>query len=773
MKLTIACVTIAAIAVVSVVFGASAAGAAEGFPLYSWGNSANGRLGRPTPVANPANRPARVVDSDGVARSRWIASSTAAGGSWAISTSGHLYAWGNTWVAVQMGQGGVQPPAAFLSSNSISRPMRVGTADNWAEVVSIQNFVVLLNSDGEIYRLGSGTGFIGANVPARVQGPSNFVRISGGNGSVYGLTDDGEIWVAGSNSDGIFANGATGGNSATLVKIGGTADNWVQVSGRNTHAFAINENGELFAWGSNSVGRTGRGVTTGHTLTPTQIGVGNNWIDVRMVNNAGVALNSDGELFSWGSNVDGRTGQGTTAGSTLAPTRVGTASNWMSIAGGNTHVLAFNEDGELWGWGSNNNGQLGLGHNTGPQTRPQFIAQTYDFVDAARGGGTHSMMLIRTTPAGASLQLTKALQKPEGTPMPDPGVTFTFNATPHSFNSNTEQSNLVPAIPLVNRTITINDTGTTTGPTGGTPSAGGILTTTNSTDLFEGINFAQAGRFAWRVTEVQTATGAGPDSTVTVFSQAEYEVAVYVQAHPTEMGVFLLAATTIHRIRNADNSVVNPPVKVDDLRFTNTYIRTTPGTPQYPGALRISKTATGDSPVAATTPFEFDVTLTRTALCNAATFVGRVVNDTTNDPILAGEPPLPRTYDFTSGTTKTITLYHNQRLVFDELVVGTHFTVTELASPNAIASVSLTVNGVAVNVAPNTLPNTALLIGDHLVGANRNNAAFSNNVLFSPPAGLHISNSVGALPVFIAAITLTAFITVRVRKRIEELSYLH
>jgi len=772
-KLTAAFAIVLVVIVLGVVSEAAVAGASQGFPLYSWGGVAGGRLGRPTPAANPSNRPARVVDSDGVARDRWIASSTAAGGSWAISTSGHLYAWGAAWDASHMGQDGIEPPAAFLSGSNINRPRRVGVADNWVEVASIQNFVVLLSSDGEVYRLGSGGPFEAVSTPERVQGPSNFVQISGGFGAVYGITDDGEIWVAGSNSNGILANGTTAGNSTSLVKVEGTADNWVGVSGRNTHAFAINSDGELFSWGNNDLGRTGRGTTLGTTTTPTQIGIGDDWIDVRIVNNAGVAINSDGEIFSWGSNLNGRTGQGVDEDNTLTPTQVGTANNWVTAAGGNQHILALNDDGELWGWGSNTSGQLGLGHSTSPQTTPQFIVQTYGFVDAAVGGGTHSMMLIRTTPAEGALPLSKALQKPQGTPVPDPGVSFTFNVVPYSFNSDTAavQVALVPVIPLANRTVIIDDTGTTTDPVGGTPPAGGIITTTNSTDLLEGIEFSQPGRFAWRVTEVQTATGVGSDSEVTVFSQAEYEIAVYIQRHPTEMGVFLVAATTIYRLRNADNTVVDPPVKVNDLTFTNTYMRTTAGTTAHPGALRISKIVTGSSPLAPTTPFEFEVTLTRTALCASGTeFTGRVVNNTSNNPILAGEPPVPRVYTFTSGTTRTITLLHNQRLVFDELVVGTHFTVTERAEPNTYASVDLTVDGVPINVAPNETPNTALPIGNHLIGAERNSAAFTNYLLFAHPIGLNIADTTSARLLFLVAIASLALTTHRARKRIEELS---
>lgn len=42
------------------------------------------------------------------------------------------------------------------------------------------------------------------------------------------------------------------------------------------------------------------------------------------------------------------------------------------IAVGSEHTLALTSDGEIWAWGSNGDGQLGLGH-TGAVREPQMI----------------------------------------------------------------------------------------------------------------------------------------------------------------------------------------------------------------------------------------------------------------------------------------------------------------------------------------------------------------------------------------------------------------
>ena len=43
-----------------------------------------------------------------------------------------------------------------------------------------------------------------------------------------------------------------------------------------------------------------------------------------------------------------------------------------SIMVGSEHTLALTADGNVWGWGSNSDGQLGLGH-TGTVREPQLI----------------------------------------------------------------------------------------------------------------------------------------------------------------------------------------------------------------------------------------------------------------------------------------------------------------------------------------------------------------------------------------------------------------
>ena len=711
------------------------AGASSGFPLYSWGTGSGSR---------PANTNAPTRVGDGY----WLWSSTAGSGSFAISASGHLYAWGYNRNAPNMGQGG-------SSTTLIAEPTRIGNANNWVMVSSMTRHAAAINDQGHLFRWGSGGPWTAQTVPERVGTASNWIYVSVGTSSLIALNNQGELWSMGTNADGVLGDG-TNTSRSQLVRVGGVQarSDWKAVSNGFTYALAVTQDGHLYAWGNNGAGRTGLGTTTGNTLLPTRVGNADNWVDARAANGAlvGIALNDQGEIYTWGADHAAR-GTDSIAVATT-PQRMGTANNWIAISGGNAHVHAFASDGQLWGWGNGMWGSVGDGTNTMRRV-PVSLLQTYGFATTSRGGGHHAMMLMRTTPAEGESDLVKNLQKPEGTPIPNLNFTFTFER--NSFNDNSTRPDLNTILPAIGPvTITIDSSSDS-------DLDNGVVTLTNSINALANVEFDRAGVFSYVVRETVNSSGtnAAANLSTVAYSQAEYELRVYVVSGDTS-GTF--EVYTVNAIRRIDctGTAITPPVKVDDFSFTNIYTRTTTGTNQYPRALTVSKTVVGDF-VNLDTVFDFDVTLTRTALCPTnTTFSGRILNQAGTQ---VGSP-----ITFTSGTQTHVELGHGQRLVFDELVVGTTFTVTERAAPEFRASVLLYVDGTQVTIAPNEDPNTALPIGNHLVGVARNTADFTNAHTLGAPTGLSISNNTPLVIPVAMVITLVAYIAARRRKSIEDLS---
>ena len=89
------------------------------------------------------------------------------------------------------------------------------------------------------------------------------------------------------------------------------------------------------------------------------------WAAVSVGTRHTVALKNDGTLWGSGTNNDGQLGVGASVNCLITahptPTQVGGASDWAAVSCGGDHTLALKKNGTLWAWGSNEGGQLGLG----------------------------------------------------------------------------------------------------------------------------------------------------------------------------------------------------------------------------------------------------------------------------------------------------------------------------------------------------------------------------------------------------------------------------
>ena len=293
--------------------------------------------------------------------SDWIAISTGGSHSLAINSSGELYAWGSN----NRGQTGLGTD----TGNTLA-PTRVGTASNWTAIAAGNNYSLAINSSGELWAWGSnGSGHTGLGTtvgntltPARVGTASNWTTIAAGAALIthsLAINSSGELWAWGSNSNNSLGLG--GGGARNVPTRVGTASNWTTIAVGHNHSLAINSSGELYAWGHNGNGKTGFDTIAGNTPIPTRVGTASNWTAVAAGGSHSLAINSSGELWSWGQNTThGATGLGTNIGNTLTPTRVGIASDWTIISASSNTSLAINSSGELWAWGS---GGTGLASN--------------------------------------------------------------------------------------------------------------------------------------------------------------------------------------------------------------------------------------------------------------------------------------------------------------------------------------------------------------------------------------------------------------------------
>ncbi|XP_027453202.1 probable E3 ubiquitin-protein ligase HERC6 isoform X1 [Zalophus californianus] len=152
------------------------------------------------------------------------------------------------------------------------------------------------------------------------------------------------------------------------------------VSCGKEHSLAVCYKGRVFAWGAGSEGQLGVGEFKEINLIPRKIKTltGIKIIQVSCGHYHSLALSEDGQLFSWGSNSHGQLGLGKKLPSQASPQRVRSLDGipLAQVAAGGAHSFALSLSGASFGWGNNNAGQLALQKNHVPvlqSSKPRSI----------------------------------------------------------------------------------------------------------------------------------------------------------------------------------------------------------------------------------------------------------------------------------------------------------------------------------------------------------------------------------------------------------------
>ena len=129
------------------------------------------------------------------------------------------------------------------------------------------------------------------------------------------------------------------------------------------HTLAIDESGNLWAWGYNYCGQLGDG-TTQEKYIPEQVMPTTKFKVAVAGFDYSMAIDESGNLWGWGTNNSGQLGNEAIKDNTSKPVQIRPGTKFRSVANYFSHTLAIDESGNLWAWGSNNKGQLGDGTGT-------------------------------------------------------------------------------------------------------------------------------------------------------------------------------------------------------------------------------------------------------------------------------------------------------------------------------------------------------------------------------------------------------------------------
>ena len=169
------------------------------------------------------------------------------------------------------------------------------------------------------------------------------------------------------------------------------------------HTIALRKDGTVWTWGVNSSGQLGDGSWANKNV-PTRVAILTDIIRIATGYSHSLALKKDGTLWAWGANGNGQLGDGT-VDNRSTPIQVKDPSdpstfltNVIAVAAGERHSLVLKTDGTVWAWGSNGNGRLGDGTYT-DNRNPVKVKDPTDAsgfltgVTAIAAGAAHSIAL--------------------------------------------------------------------------------------------------------------------------------------------------------------------------------------------------------------------------------------------------------------------------------------------------------------------------------------------------------------------------------------------
>ncbi len=222
-----------------------------------------------------------------------------------------------------------------------------------------------------------------------------FYELSGSN--VFIITKDDLVYAFGENSGGCLGLGHN--NPIKELKIiGSLCDKGiVEFSHGFNHVIARTNSDEIYCWGDCNTLQP-KNISSNRSTKKPEL---NKFLSEKIIIDIccgfkhSLALTQLREVYGWGYNKHGQLGIGGDCDFQLAPMKVNGFNDEKvsAISCGSYHSLALTESGLVFSWGSNGRGQLGIGH-TRNSIKPQLINNRSNvFIKKIRCGRFHSLLL--------------------------------------------------------------------------------------------------------------------------------------------------------------------------------------------------------------------------------------------------------------------------------------------------------------------------------------------------------------------------------------------
>ncbi len=239
---------------------------------------------------------------------------------------------------------------------------------------------------GVINPLPSAPGQIYYPWPVTVTGQPTFSSVSAGGLHTCGLRTDGVGYCWGYNGDGSLGNGSTATGWRAMPVFGGLR--FVELDAGTTHTCGLTVTHAAYCWGSNQGGQLGS-VDVASSLTPLGVQGGISFASLAVGGSHTCGLTAAGVAYCWGNNAGGQLGAGDIGASSATPLAVQGGLTFASLSAGESHTCGLTSAGALYCWGWNFEGELGNGNGPTPSAVPSAVVGGHTFL-VVRAGGNHT-----------------------------------------------------------------------------------------------------------------------------------------------------------------------------------------------------------------------------------------------------------------------------------------------------------------------------------------------------------------------------------------------
>jgi len=203
----------------------------------------------------------------------------------------------------------------------------------------------------------------------------------GGGNTACAITNLGAAYCWGRNDVGQIGDGTIVSKSSPVAVQGGRT--FCQITSSLRGGFALNQNKQAYAWGSNQYLGINNG--TGSSLSPVPVCCNFSYNHISAWQDHTCAVTTGGTAWCWGQSNSGELGQNQAlAGIVISPVAVCGGHTFCKISVGLAHTCGLRNDGLIYCWGRNNEGQLGDNTTTNRST-PVAVCGGISFCDVVCG----------------------------------------------------------------------------------------------------------------------------------------------------------------------------------------------------------------------------------------------------------------------------------------------------------------------------------------------------------------------------------------------------